>query len=167
MAAKHRIDGAAVRSAAVEVTPDVISVRDERRRLAGMLRAAVGFRVDGPDGRVGVLSAVVPDFGDGLPDGIKIATGLFLVTSVDVPFAEVVSVDPFSRRVGIGVATERRRASRREVARKTSTVSARRQPVTDAQVGALKIPGGLAASLPPRAHAVRAPQANPTPEVTR
>jgi hypothetical protein len=83
-----------------------------------MLRAAVGFRVDGPEGRVGVLVAVVPDFGDGLPDRIEIATGLFVVSSVDVPFVEVVSVDPLWRRVVIGVLPGRRRASRRHTARR-------------------------------------------------
>jgi hypothetical protein len=102
----------------VDVGPDVVSVRDERRRLAGMLRAALGFRVDGPEGRVGVLVAVLPDYGDGLPDRIEIATGFFVVTSVDVPFVEVVSVDPLSRRVAIGVLPERRRASRRQIARR-------------------------------------------------
>jgi hypothetical protein len=110
-------DGGASQSVADGFGPDVVSVRDERRRLAGMLRTAVGFRVDGPEGRVGVLSAVVPDFGDGLPDSIEIATGLFLVASVDVAFVEVVSVDPFGRRVGIGVVPDRGRASRRQTAR--------------------------------------------------
>jgi hypothetical protein len=95
---------------------DVVSVRDERTRLAGMLRAADGFRVDGPDGRVGVLGAVIPDYGDGLPDHIRITTGLFLIASVDVAFGQVVSVDPFARRVGISVVPECRRAARRQIA---------------------------------------------------
>jgi hypothetical protein len=34
------------------------------------------------------------------------ATGLFRVTSLAVPFAQVVSVDPLRRRVGIGVVPE-------------------------------------------------------------
>ena len=109
--------GGVYQSVAEGLGPDVVSVRDERCRLAAMVRAAVGFRVDGPEGRVGVLSAVIPDFGDGPPDSIKIATGIFLVTSVDVPFVEVVSIDPFGRRVGIGVVPERRPLSRRQTAR--------------------------------------------------
>jgi hypothetical protein len=117
MTATERIGTTASRSVTLSDGPDVVSARDERRRLAAMLRAGVGFRVDGPDGRVGVLSAVVPDYGDGLPDRIEIATGLFLIASVGVPFGQVVSVDPFSRRVGIGVAPEPRRATRRQVAR--------------------------------------------------
>jgi hypothetical protein len=117
MTARQRTGEAASRSVTLTAGPDVVSAREERRRLAGMLRAGVGFRVDGPDGRLGVLHAVVPDYGDGLPDRIEIATGLFLITSVDVPFGQVVSVDPFSRRVGIGELPERRRASRRHVAR--------------------------------------------------
>lgn len=99
------------------VGPDVVSFRDERRRVATMLRTAVGFRVDGPEGRVGVLTAVVPDFGEGLPERVQIATGLFLVASVDVPFGDVVSVDPYRRRVGIGALPTRRRSSRRQAAR--------------------------------------------------
>jgi hypothetical protein len=116
--ASQGIDRGISRSGAVDVGGDVVSVRDERTRLAGMLRAAVGFRVDGPEGRVGVLGAVVPDFGDGLPDRIEIATGLFVVSSVDVPFVEVVSVDPLWRRVVIGVLPERGRASRGQTARR-------------------------------------------------
>jgi hypothetical protein len=83
-----------------------------------MVRAAVGFRVDGPEGRVGVLSIVIPDYGDGLPERIRITTGLFLTTSVEVAFGEVVSVDPFTRRIRIGSAVEPRRATRRQTARK-------------------------------------------------
>jgi hypothetical protein len=110
-------EGGASQPVADGLGPGVVLVRDERRRLAAMLRTAVGFRVDGPEGRVGVLRAVVPDFGDGLPDRIEIATGLFLVTSVDVSFVEVMSVDPFGRRVGIGIVPDRRRASRPQAAR--------------------------------------------------
>ena len=112
------IDRGVYPSGAVEASLDVVSVHDERRRLAGMLRAAVGFRVDGPEGRVGVLAAVVPDYGEGLPDRVKIATGLFVVGSVDVPFVEVVSVDPLGRRVAIAVLPERRRATHRQTARR-------------------------------------------------
>jgi len=110
-------ESGASQSVADGLGPDVVSVREERRRLAGMLRTAVGFRVDGPEGRVGVFRGVVPDFGDGLPDSIEVTTGLFLVTSVDVAFAEVVSVDPFGRRVGIGVTPDRGQARRRQTAR--------------------------------------------------
>jgi hypothetical protein len=101
-----------------EAGRDVASVREDGQHLAGMLRAAVGFRVDGPEGRVGVLTAVVPEYDDGPPDRIEIATGLFIVTSVDAPFAEVASVDPLRCRVGIRVVPERRRASPREIARR-------------------------------------------------
>ncbi|MGH3428878.1 MAG: hypothetical protein ACRDQZ_15155 [Mycobacteriales bacterium] len=121
MTARPRAPGSGVararQSSVPGVGPDVVSFRDERRREAMMLREAVGFRVDGPEGRVGVLTAVVPDFGENLPDRIQIATGLFLVASLDVPFGEVVSVDPYRRRVGIGVLPTRRRLSRRQAAR--------------------------------------------------
>ncbi len=82
-----------------------------------MLRAGVGFRVDGPDGRVGVLKAVAPDYGDGPPDRIRVTTGLFLVTSVDVPFGHVAGVDPYLRRVDIAAVPERRSPTRPQVAR--------------------------------------------------
>jgi hypothetical protein len=99
------------------VGPDVVSFRDERRRVATMLRAAVGFRVDGPDGRLGVLTAVVPDFGERLPERIRIVSGLYLIASVDVPFVHVVRVDPLGRRVDIDVIPALRSASRRQAAR--------------------------------------------------
>ena len=103
-----------------KAVPDIVSVRDDRRRLVHMLRAAVGFRVDCPEGRVGVLVAVVPDFGEALPDRIEVATGMFIVTVLKVPFSEVATVDPLRRRVGISVPERpppRRRAMARRVRR--------------------------------------------------
>ncbi len=116
MTAKERTGEADSLSATLPAGPDVVSARDEQRRLAGMLRAGVGFRVDGPDGRVGVVSAVVPDYGGGPPERIEIATGLFLVRSVNVPFGQVTGVDPFSRRVAIGAVPEGRSQTRQQVA---------------------------------------------------
>ena len=82
MTAKERIGDADSLPATLPPGPNVVSARDEQRRLAGMLRAGVGFRVDGPDGRVGVVSAVVPDYGGGPPERIEIATGLFAIGAV-------------------------------------------------------------------------------------
>ena len=97
---------------------DVVSVREHRQRLATMLRAAIGFRVDCPEGRVGILTAVLPEYDDVTPDRIEIASGIFIVTALTVPFAEVASVDPLRRGVSIRVVPERRRASRPEIARR-------------------------------------------------
>jgi hypothetical protein len=97
---------------------DVVSVREHRQRLATMLRAAIGFRVDCPEGRVGILTAVLPEYDDTAPDRIEIASGIFIVTALTVPFAEVASVDPLRRGVSIRGMPERRRASRREMARR-------------------------------------------------
>ena len=96
----------------------IVSVLERRQRLAGMLRSAVGFRVDGPEGRVGVLTSVTPEDRDAPPDGVEIATGLFIVTTLAIPFADVARVDPLRRRVHIRVMPERRRASPGELARR-------------------------------------------------
>jgi hypothetical protein len=97
---------------------DVVSARGRRTGLAAALRAAVGFRVDCPEGRVGILTAVLPEYDDLPPDRIEIASGLFIVTAVNVAFADVVGVEPGRRRVSIAVVPERRRASRLEIARR-------------------------------------------------
>ncbi len=97
---------------------EVVSVREHRQRLAAMLRTSIGFRVDCPEGRVGVLTAVLPEYDDLPPDRIEIATGFFIVTAVTVPFTDVASVDPIRRRVAIRTVPERRRCTRREMARR-------------------------------------------------
>jgi hypothetical protein len=90
---------------------EIVSVLERRQRLAGMLRSAVGFRVDGPEGRVGVLTSVTPD-------GVEIATGLFIVTTLAIPFADVAGVDPLRRRVHIRVMPEPRKITPGELARR-------------------------------------------------
>jgi hypothetical protein len=97
---------------------EVVSVREHRLRLAGMLRAAVGFRVDCPEGRVGVLTAVLPEYDDLPADRIEVASGFFVVTAVTVAFTDVASVDVIRRRVVIRTVPERRRATRLVMARR-------------------------------------------------
>jgi hypothetical protein len=100
-------------------TRDVVSARERTPPPpAVMVRAAIGFRVDCPEGRVGVLTAVFPEDDDVAPDRIEIASGLFILTALTVPFRDVVSVDRSRRRVSIGVVPERRRGSRRAIARR-------------------------------------------------
>jgi hypothetical protein len=97
---------------------DVVSARARRAGLAAALRAAAGFRVDCPEGRVGVLTAILPEHDDAPPDRIEVASGLFIVTAVNVAFADVSGVDPARRRVFIRVVPERRPAGRHEIARR-------------------------------------------------
>jgi hypothetical protein len=97
---------------------EVVSVREHRQRLEGMLRTSIGFRVDCPEGRVGVLTAVLPEYDDLPPDRVEIASGFFIVTAVTVPFRDVASVDVIRRRVIIRTVPERRRGTRLEMARR-------------------------------------------------
>jgi hypothetical protein len=97
---------------------EVVSVRAHRERLAGTLRTAIGFRVDCPEGRVGVLMAVLPEYDDLPPDRIEVATGFFILAALTVPFAEVATVDAVRRRVVIRTIPERRRAPRHQMARR-------------------------------------------------
>ena len=96
---------------------DIVSVRNDREVLAGVLRSGVGFRVDCPEGRVGVLTRVIPDDYGLVPARIEVATGLFIVVGVEIPFAEVASVDPQRRRVFLRSVPERRRRSPSEMTR--------------------------------------------------
>jgi hypothetical protein len=81
-----------------------------------MLRTSIGFRVDCPEGRVGVLTAVLPEYDDLPPDRVEIASGFFIVTAVTVPFRDIASVDRIGRRVVMRTVPARRRATRFEVA---------------------------------------------------
>lgn len=94
------------------------SVRERAAPSAALVRAAIGFRVDGPEGRVGILTAVLPEDDDTATDRVEIASGIFIVTALTVSVVDVVSVDRSRRRVSIGVVPERRPGSRPEVARR-------------------------------------------------
>jgi hypothetical protein len=101
-----------------DATDDVVSAREHRRPPPAVVRAAIGFGVDCPEGHVGVLTAVLPEDDDIAPDRIEIASGLFIVTALTVRAGDVVSVDRPRRRVSIGVVPERRRPSRQVIARR-------------------------------------------------
>jgi hypothetical protein len=101
-----------------QLEPAVVSVRDQRRRLARSVRKAVGFRVDGPEGRIGVLTAVKPGDHGVETDHIEVSTGLFIVKPARIPVADVVGVDPVRRRVRVRVVPEWPEATRRETARR-------------------------------------------------
>jgi len=63
------------------------------------IRRAGGYRVDGPEGRIGTFRALVPgDLATG-PDRIRVDVGLFARSSVCIPLSDVTHVDPGRRRV--------------------------------------------------------------------
>jgi hypothetical protein len=75
-------------------TRDVVA---SRPRLVGL----EGFRVDGPEGRVGYVKSVSSETSGGAPDTLHVATGLFIVRVVQVPASEIVDVEPARRRLAI------------------------------------------------------------------
>jgi hypothetical protein len=98
--------------------PAVVSVRDQRRRLARRVRKAVGFRVDGPEGRIGVLTAIeAGDRGDA-SDHIEVRTGLFIMRTARIPVADVLGVDPARHLVRVRTMPECPQATRHETARR-------------------------------------------------
>ena len=60
-----------------------------------------GFRVDGPDGRIGSVTRVSAPAVGAPPDTMHVVTGLFIVRVVPVPASEVVRIDDELRRVDI------------------------------------------------------------------
>jgi hypothetical protein len=75
--------------------PDVIHASAV---LAEQLRRATGYRVDGPEGRIGTLRALVP--GDlGADPLMRVDVGLFIRNEVGIPLADVHRVDGGRRRV--------------------------------------------------------------------
>jgi hypothetical protein len=92
-------------------------VVDPSAVLAERLRRAVGFRVDGPEGRVGTLRALVP--GDlGAEPRLRVDVGLFIRREVGVPLRDVREVDPDRRRVLVASVPRIPRRGRAELARR-------------------------------------------------
>jgi hypothetical protein len=74
-------------------------VVDSSAVLAERMRRAAGFRVDGPEGRVGTVRAFVPgDLGTG-HDRVRVDIGLFMRSAIWVPLGDVRHVDMERRRV--------------------------------------------------------------------
>jgi hypothetical protein len=63
------------------------------------LGECIGFRVDGPDGRVGTLVGVVAGAWTDRPDAIEVRIGLFRPAILVVGAEAVARVDPARRRV--------------------------------------------------------------------
>jgi len=91
-------------------------VIDASAVLAERIRRAVGFRVDGPEGRIGTLRALVP--GDlGAEPRMRVDVGLFIRSEVGIPLGEVREVDSQRRRVLVDNVPKIPRRARAEVAR--------------------------------------------------
>ncbi len=58
-----------------------------------------GFRVDGPDGRIGVVDHVEQDLEADAPDVVAVASGLWRIRRIRIPLTEVVEVQPGRRRI--------------------------------------------------------------------
>lgn len=58
-----------------------------------------GFRVDGPDGRIGVVDHVEPGLGANVPDVVAVASGLWRIRLTRIPLTDVVEVEPGRRRL--------------------------------------------------------------------
>ena len=79
------------------VAAAVVAPRAPRRPTD--LRAIEGFRVDGPDGRIGTVTSVSSTLSSAPPDTIHVVTGLFIVRVVPVAAPEVIQIDDQRRRV--------------------------------------------------------------------
>jgi len=99
------------RDAAAEVI-DASTALNER------LRRAVGFRVDGPEGRVGTLSAFVPGDLGIRPGRLRVDVGVFLRRETEIPVADVCDIDLVRRRVVVRAAPRLPRPARAQVARR-------------------------------------------------
>jgi len=79
------------------VAAAVVAPRAPRRPTD--LRAVEGFRVDGPDGRIGTVTSVSSTPSSAPPDTMHVVTGLFIVRVVPVPALDVLQIDDQRRRV--------------------------------------------------------------------
>jgi hypothetical protein len=95
---------------------DVVAVRPNLAALAPVLRSAAGFRVDGPDGRIGVLREVAPADRMVLPERLLVSFGLFIVTTLSIAVADVRSVDATRRRIVVATTPPLRQRSPADLA---------------------------------------------------
>jgi hypothetical protein len=79
---------------------DVVAPPPHRSRSDDIARVE-GFRVEGPEGRVGMVSGVSSSTSGGPPDTIDVVTGLFIVRVVPVDASEIVRIDDEQRRLHI------------------------------------------------------------------
>jgi hypothetical protein len=81
----------------VAATRDVVATPS--RSHGADIRGVEGFRVDGPDGRIGTVASVSASTAGAPADTIHVATGLFIVRVVAVAAAEIVQIDDGRHRI--------------------------------------------------------------------
>jgi hypothetical protein len=64
----------------------------------------VGFRLDGPSGRLGTIRAVGFDPSTGEPAWLHVRTGLFMRRTLAIPFRDIESIEPIRGRVTVTTA---------------------------------------------------------------
>jgi hypothetical protein len=69
------------------------------RTPAADVRGVEGFRVDGPDGRIGTVTSIASSTPGGPPDTIEVVTGLFIMRVVPVAASEILQIDDERRRI--------------------------------------------------------------------
>jgi hypothetical protein len=93
----RRADGPVHREDVVAAARDVVAT-PARPHGAG-IRGVEGFRVDGPDGRIGTVTSVSASTTSAPPDTIHVRTGLFIVRVVAVAARDIVQIDDERRRI--------------------------------------------------------------------
>jgi hypothetical protein len=78
---------------------DVVAPRS--RPAFSDIAGVEGFRVDGPEGRVGVVTRLSAQEVGAPPDTMHVITGLFIVRVVPIPASEIVRIDHELRRIDI------------------------------------------------------------------
>jgi hypothetical protein len=78
----------------------------ERDVETAALAGIHGYRVDGPDGRVGTVDGVVAGAWSDRPEAIEVRVGLFRPAVLVVGLADVAAVDPARRRVLLGTSVD-------------------------------------------------------------
>ncbi len=100
--------------AAADVAPsDAVSAK--RPPVTGLLRDCRAYRVDGPEGRFGVVRRVVLEGDGGRPPHLVVTMGLFIIRTVRIPIADIVEIRPDLRRVVVRTAVEAPLRSRLEL----------------------------------------------------
>jgi len=83
----------------VAAARDVVAARPAPAAPVFDLSGIEGYRVDGPEGRVGVVTNVTASRPDGPLDTVHVVTGLFIVRVTPVAESEILEVDPDRRRL--------------------------------------------------------------------
>ena len=95
----HPVGHPLYREDVVAAAGDIVSAK--RAQPAFDLSGVEGYRVDGPDGRVGVVTSVTASRHDGPLDTIHVVTGLFIVRLTPVAETEILEIDAERRRLFI------------------------------------------------------------------